>query len=95
MDKKEFMQNKDFLKHLKHLGACQDAVTWVKEHGGTSAECWRDCERGDWMAWLAAKDTTIARPRLVGALADCAALALKYHEAKYPDDKRVRDCLNP
>jgi len=88
------MDNKKFVTHLKKIGACEEAVEWVKSHDGTSAECWQDCERGDWMAWLAAKTKSVTRRQLVGALADCAALSLKYYEAEYPDDKRVRECIN-
>ena len=88
------MDNKSFVTHLKKIKACEEAVEWVKSHGGTPAECWNDCERGDWMAWLAAKTKSITRRQLVGALADCAALSLKYYEAEYPDDKRVRECIN-
>ena len=86
------MDNKSFVKKLKKLNACEDAVNWCVQHGGTSAELWRDCERGDWMAWYAAK-VGVDKRALVGALADCAALSLKYYEAQYPDDKRVRECI--
>ena len=88
------MDNKKFVRKLNQMGACWEAVEWVKSHGGTSAECWCDCVRGDWMAWLAAKTRSITKRQLVGALADCAALSLKYYEAEYPDDKRVRECIN-
>ena len=88
------MDNKSFVTHLKKIKACEEAVEWVESHGGTPAECWNDCERGDWMAWLAAKTKSITRRQLVGALADCAALSLKYYEAEYPEDKRVRECIN-
>jgi hypothetical protein len=91
------MNNKKFLTHLKRIGACNEAIDWVKEYGGTATECWNDCERGDWMAWLTAHDTKkfhITKRQLVGALADCAALSLKYYEAQYPHDKRVRECIN-
>lgn len=88
------MNNKSFVRELKRLDACEEAVEWVKSHGGNSTECWHDCERGDWMAWLAAKTPGITRRQLVGALADCTALSLKYYEAEYPDDKRVRECIN-
>jgi len=49
------------------------------------------------MAWLVAKDAKkfgITKRQLVGALADCAALSLKYYEAEYPNDKRVRETIN-
>ena len=87
------MENKVFVRKLKKLEACTDAVEWVTEHGGAASDCWRDCQRGDWMAWLAAKTKSITRRQLVGALADCAALSLKYFEAEFPSDRRVRDCL--
>jgi hypothetical protein len=91
------MNNKRFVAHLKRLDACQDAVDWVEEHGGTAAECWHDCARGDWMNWLLVYDQKkfhITKRQLVGALAECARLSLKYYEAEYPDDKRVRECLD-
>jgi hypothetical protein len=88
------MNNKSFVRKLTEMEACWGAVDWVREHGGTSSECWRDCERGDWMAWLAAETPSITRRQLVGALADCAALSLQYYEAEYPDDKRVRECID-
>jgi hypothetical protein len=88
------MDNESFVRKLTKMGACEEAVDWVKSHNGTASECWRDCVRGDWMAWLAAKTPSITRRQLVGALADCAALSLKYFEAEYPKDKRVRECIN-
>ena len=87
------MENKVFVRKLKKLEACTDAVEWVTEHGGAASDCWRDCQRGDWMAWLTVKTKSITRRQLVGALADCAALSLKYFEAEFPSDRRVRDCL--
>lgn len=88
------MNNHEFIEYLKSLNACHRAIKWVKTHGGTAAECWHDCEHGDWMAWLAAHINNTTQQQLVDVLADCAALALKYYEAIYPDDKRVRNCIN-
>ena len=91
------MDNKQFSAQLKKIDACKEAREWVKSHGGTFAECWNDCGRGDWMAWLVAirqKKLGITKRQLVGALADCAALSLKYYEKEYPKDKRVRECIN-
>ena len=45
------VSNKVFLRSLRMIGACDEACDWVKEHGGTTAELFRDCERGDWMNW--------------------------------------------
>ena len=91
------MDNKTFVKHLEELEACSEAVDWVKQHGGTAQECWNDCQRGDWMNWLIATDKNflgLTKQQIVGALADIASLVLKYYEAKYPNDKRARDCIN-
>jgi hypothetical protein len=49
---KRFILNKLFLFHLWRAGACREAMLWVMLHGGTASECWRDCDRGDWMTWL-------------------------------------------
>ena len=91
------MSNKAVMHLLREKEACQEARTWVEKHGGNSSELWRDCVRGDWMAWIIARNADkfgITKPQLVGALADCAALSLKFYEKEYPKDKRVRDCIN-
>jgi hypothetical protein len=87
------VSNKVFLRSLRMIGACDEAVEWVKQHGGTTAELYRDCERGDWMNWIIVKMELVEKRELVGALADIAALSLKYYEKQYPDDKRVRECI--
>ena len=90
------ISNKSVLRILSSVHACEEACTWVKEHGGSAYKLWQDCERGDWMAWIVSgyeKAFGSDRRKLVGALADCAALSLKYYEKQYPDDKRVRECI--
>lgn len=87
------MNNKQFVAKLRKLDACTEPIEWVIQHGGTAAECWRDCEHGDWMEWLAAQTKSVTKRQLIGAEADCAALVLHIYEAKYPDDRRVRDCI--
>jgi hypothetical protein len=90
------VSNKVFLRSLRMIGACDEAVDWVKEHGGTTAELFRDCERGDWMNWYIVKcqeKLGVSKRQLVGALADISALSLKYYEKQYPDDKRVWECI--
>ena len=82
---------------LHKIGACDPAIEWVAGHNGNSSECWRDCERGDWMAWIVAKmegKFGITRQTLVFALCDCAELSLHIFEEKYPDDKRPRMALD-
>ena len=93
---KKNLSNKIIVRLLRESEACEEAREWVAEHGGNSSELWRDCARGDWMAWIVARRLDffgITKRQLVGALADCAALSLKFYEAKYPDDKRVRNCI--
>jgi hypothetical protein len=46
------LTNKQFLEGLRKLLACDPAVEWVKQHGGSAADCWHDCDNGSWMGWL-------------------------------------------
>jgi len=46
------LTNKQFLEGLRKLNACDPAVEWVKQHGGSAADCWHDCDNGSWMGWL-------------------------------------------
>ena len=39
---------------LKRLNACGDAIVWVKTQKSIPL-AWQNCERGDWMLWLAKK----------------------------------------
>lgn len=54
------MDNKAFVRRLKKLGACQEAIDWVKKHGGTARECWKDCDNVDWKEWLLNHDNLVA-----------------------------------
>jgi hypothetical protein len=64
-----------FRDQLIRLKACSDAVEWVGER--TLEQAWADCERGDWMLWLAAR-AAVRRQDIVLAACDCARLALRY-----------------
>ena len=64
-----------FTDQLESLNACRDAVRWVGERDLPTA--WMQCERGDWMLWLAAK-VKIDRKLVVLAACDCAELAWPY-----------------
>ena len=81
---------------LATLNACVDAVRWA-ETQPDYATAWAQCERGDWMLWLAGKFAgepwSEARKPLVRAACACARLALPRYEARYPDDTRVRVCI--
>lgn len=45
------MTNKQLTKQLTAMGACKDAIEWVGERDLKTA--WAECERADWMLWLA------------------------------------------
>ena len=59
---------------LVKMGACEDAVAWVGDRDITAA--WAECERADWMLWLAGR--VVARPLVVLAACACARTALRY-----------------
>ena len=58
---------------LATLNPCSDALEWAKQYP-TVQEAWGACERGDWLAWFAARvGLTPERHRqLVLAAADIA-----------------------
>lgn len=62
-------------QQLITMSACNEAVEWVGDR--TLKEAWSECERGDWMIWLAGK-LGIDRKLLVLAACDCAEQALKF-----------------
>ena len=82
-------------RKLKAIGACTEAVEWAKDHKWPDA--WQKCERGDWMLWLCGamqgKEGWPPRQQIVLVACDCVELVLPIFEKKYPDDKRVRECL--
>lgn len=58
---------------LRRLDACQEARVWVGDRDLATA--WRECARGDWMLWLAAR-AGVDRRLVVEAACDCAEAAL-------------------
>src|SRR5574340_201946 len=63
-------------ERLRSLRACNSAVEWAK--GYTDPErAWNECERGDWLIWLAYK-LGIDEKLITAAKCDCAEPALKY-----------------
>ena len=82
-------------RKLKAIGACTEAVEWARGHKWPNA--WQKCERGDWMLWLCGamqgKEGWPPRQQIVLVACDCVELVLPIFEKKYPDDKRVRECL--
>ena len=61
-----------FREQLVRLNACEEAREWVGDRDIESA--WSECERGDWMMWLAGC-VDVDRVLVVDAACDCAALA--------------------
>ena len=64
---------------LKKLDACKDAVEWAKNYK-TFQEVWDNCERADWMLWIAGTmaDKNGNRKQVVLAACKCARRSLKY-----------------
>ena len=71
---------------LKKLNACPDAIEWAKTQKSFKV-AWENCERGDWMLWLAQKLDVDDR-KLTLAKALCAKQV--EHLMK---DKRSTDAL--
>ena len=62
-----------FGTELEKMDACGSGVDWAGDR--SLAEIWRDCERGDWMLWLAAR-IGVDRKQIVLAACACARLNL-------------------
>jgi hypothetical protein len=58
---------------LTKMGACEEAVEWVGDK--TLDEAWAECERGDWMLWLA-QESGVDKRTLTLAKARCAKLVV-------------------
>jgi hypothetical protein len=61
------------LEELTRMEACEEAVEWVADK--TLDKAWAECERGDWMLWLAQK-SGVDKRTLTLAKARCAKLVL-------------------
>jgi hypothetical protein len=59
---------------LSKVGACSDARQWVRTQK-SAEEAWQNCERGDWMLWLA-KKLSVDDRKLTMAKYHCAAQVL-------------------
>ena len=63
-------------KHLlETLSACDEAREWYDDRPSHLA--WRQCERGDWLLWIADR-LGVDRKLVVLAACDCAETALKF-----------------
>ena len=59
---------------LRRLGACFEATQWAESQPDAET-AWRQCPRGDWLLWAAAR-LDIDRKLLVRAACACARTAL-------------------
>lgn len=46
------MSHKRFLRLLKRMGACSEAMAWVRAHKYGSRAAWMRCRRAEWMGWF-------------------------------------------
>ena len=69
------MNNQSLVEFLKRNHACGESLQWLGDRD--LVQTWADCERGDWLLWLAAK-AGIDCKRLVMAACACARLSLMH-----------------
>lgn len=76
---------------LRALGACADAIVWAETQPDL-ATAWAECERGDWMLWLAGRCSgdpgSASRKQVV--LAACASRCRGMRRAIRMTDVRTR-----
>jgi hypothetical protein len=63
-------------KRLLDMGACREAAEWAGDK--TLDQAWAECERGDWMLWLAHMAGVETRLIVLSAC-DCAETASGYY----------------
>lgn len=86
----------DYIKELKDIDACDDAMKWLEAgQYPTLQDAWNACERADWMLWLISRTVQpdADRKPIILCAVECARLALPIYEERYPNDDRVRKCL--
>ena len=66
----------DHVRLLKRLSACDDAVAWCRKYKSL-ANCWRYCDRADWLLWFAAR-IGVDRKLIALAACGCAETSLQY-----------------
>lgn len=44
-----------FIRELKDMNACTEAIKWVRENNYDMEAAWQNCNRGDWLLWYADK----------------------------------------
>ena len=75
MNKSKDLTAAQLAELLSQLGACSEAREWAVNR--TLKQAWAECERGDWMLWLAAR-VGVDRRAIVCAACDCAETAWEH-----------------
>ena len=84
------MTHDDLIAALTKLGACDDAIDYVRGKKTTPLEqLWAECCPG-WQLWVV---TRLDRAAGVTLALDCAKLVLSVFEHEYPDDSRPRKAI--
>ena len=86
------MNHIQFVKFLKKVKACYEALQMVKDKKWTMKQAWDNSPRADWMLWLYSKRKPNKKKALMVAIYS-ARLSLKDFEDKYPEDKRPRQAI--
>jgi len=77
-------------RRLQSIGACDEALEWLADRDLSAM--WQECERADWLLWLAAT-INIDRRLVVRAACRCAREALPIFEDRRPGDGRPRKAI--
>lgn len=73
-------------QRLIDINACEGAREWAADYS-TVEEAWEDCDRADWMLWLAAR--ILDRRRAIGVLVEVVrATCYVAKMRKVLDDKK-------
>lgn len=88
---------------LRRLGACDDAIAWLRERScaveperRTAEAAWMDCERSDWLVWIVTQPAVrkAVGDRVLRLIAcDCAERVLPLYERAHPGDPRPRRAI--
>ena len=73
---------------LRRMGACSESIVWLEERSRRvrpdqrrASLAWAECERGDWMLWIAVR-AGVDRRIVVAAACACAREALVHVPAR-------------
>jgi hypothetical protein len=72
----------NWVDRLRQLHACSEAVEWARTQPDLET-AWENCERGDWMLWIAGRDAGIEQGN-DRHIRLCYAVCLIWWELAYP-----------